>query len=403
MKNRVVVTGFGSISSLGNNVDETEQNLKNGRINYQTIPIERFPTDSKTLQNNQGFIMDQNLFNSSLDKDISLMVELAKLSINEALEMANISPDDIAKRKSGLCLGTSVGASYAIIKRMKKSLEENVDDYKLALYSSPKVIGNIAKEYKLKGPVSAISTACASGTNSIGRAFDLIENGKTDVMICGGMDIFTELTYTGFNSLMAISKTKCNPFSNKKNGMSLGDASTVLILENLESAIARDAKIYAEIKGYCILNEAYHPTAPHPDGIYALKCMQKTLDYGGVAIEELDYINAHGTGTVKNDSSELIACETLLQNKKNKTFVGSTKSLTGHALGAAGSLEALISILSIKNSELYGKYDDVVMPDAPKIDFVTENVYHTSINNVISNSFGFGGNMSSILISKYNN
>lgn len=403
MKNRVVVTGFGSISSLGNNVDETEQNLKNGRINYQTIPIERFPTDSKTLQNNQGFIMDQNLFNSSLDKDISLMVELAKLSINEALEMANISLDDIAKRKSGLCLGTSVGASYAIIKRMKKSLEENVDDYKLALYSSPKVIGNIAKEYKIKGPVSAISTACASGTNSIGRAFDLIENGKTDVMICGGMDIFTELTYTGFNSLMAISKTKCNPFSNKKNGMSLGDASTVLILENLESAIARDAKIYAEIKGYCILNEAYHPTAPHPDGIYALKCMQKTLDYGGVAIEELDYINAHGTGTVKNDSSELIACETLLQNKKNKTFVGSTKSLTGHALGAAGSLEALISILSIKNSELYGKYDDVVMPDTPKIDFVTENVYHKSINNVISNSFGFGGNMSSILISKYNN
>jgi 3-oxoacyl-[acyl-carrier-protein] synthase II len=265
------------------------------------------------------------------------------------------------------------------------------------------VIGNIAKEYKITGPVSAISTACASGTNSIGRAFDLIENGKTDVMICGGMDIFTELTYTGFNSLMAISKTKCNPFSDKKNGMSLGDASTVLILESLESAIARNAKIYAEIKGYHILNEAYHPTAPHPEGIYALKCMQKTLEYSGVDVEDLDYINAHGTGTLKNDSSELLACESLLKDKKNKTFVGSTKSMTGHTLGAAGSLEALISILSIKNSEIYGKYDDVTMPDSQKIDFVTEKRTHQKIKNVISNSFGFGGNMSSILISQYNN
>ena len=300
-------------------------------------------------------------------------------------------------------MGTSVGASYAIIKRMKKSIEEDIHDYKLALYSSPKVIGNIAKEYKITGPVSAISTACASGTNSIGRAFDLIESGKTEVMICGGMDIFTELTYTGFNSLMAISKTKCNPFSDKKNGMSLGDASTMLILESLESAIARNARIYAEIKGYHILNEAYHPTAPHPEGIYALKCMQKTLEYGGVDVEDLDYINAHGTGTLKNDSSELLACESLLKDKKNKTFVGSTKSMTGHTLGAAGSLEALISILSIKNSEIYGKYDDVTMPDSQKIDFITEKRTNQKIKNVISNSFGFGGNMSSILISQYNN
>lgn len=403
MKHRVVVTGFGSISSLGNNVKETEQNLKQGNINYQTIPSDRFSTESKSLHNNRGFIMDQTLFEESHKKDDSLMVELARLSINEALETANIAAEDLQHRKSGLCLGTSVGASYAIIKRMKKSIEEDINDYKLALYSSPKVIGNIAKEYKITGPVSAISTACASGTNSIGRAFDLIENGKTDLMICGGMDIFTELTYTGFNSLMAISKTKCNPFSDKKNGMSLGDASTVLILENLESAIARNVKIYAEIKGYHILNEAYHPTAPHPEGIYALKCMEKTLEYAGVDVEDLDYINAHGTGTLKNDSSELLACEKLLKNKKNKTFVGSTKCMTGHTLGAAGSLEALISILSIKNNEIYAKYDDVIMPDSPNIDFVTENRPNQNIKNVISNSFGFGGNMSSILISQYNN
>jgi 3-oxoacyl-[acyl-carrier-protein] synthase II len=402
MKRRVVITGIGSISSLGNNIEEMETNLFNGNIKYESVPVERFSTNHKTLSNDKGFVMDQNVFNSALKQDASMMVEVAIKTIEEALKKAKISVAELQSRNAGLCLGTSVGASYAILNRIKKSVENNEEDHHLALYSSPRVIGNIASKFKLKGSVSAISTACASGTNSIGRAFDLVENGKSDLMICGGLDVFTELTYTGFNALMAISKTKCKPFSKSKDGMSLGDASAILILEDLESAIKRKAHIYAEVKGYHILNEAYHPTAPHPDGIYALKCMQKTLEYANMKAENIDYINAHGTGTLKNDGAELKGCESLLVDKRVKTYMGSTKCLTGHTLGAAGSIEAIISILSMKNNMLYANYDEgVEMPTVEKINFVTQNIKNITINNVLSNSFGFGGNMASILLSKY--
>lgn len=398
MKNRVVVTGIGAISSLGNNMEEMIDSLENGKIKYDTIPSDRFSTSHKMFSNNKGFMIDHEVYKSAWEKDISIMSEIAVRCIDEALKKANLSRDLLQQYTTGMCLGTSVGASFPILQRIKKSVEKDEDDYDLALYSTPKILGKIAREFKLRGYVSAISTACASGTNSIGRAFDLIENGKAEIMISGGMDIFTELTYTGFNSLLAISKTKCKPFSKTRDGMSLGDACAILILESLDSAIERGAKIYAEVKGYHILNEAYHATAPHPDGKYALKCMKSALDYGNMKIEDVDYINAHGTGTSKNDGAELKACEALLQNKKSKTFVGSTKCLTGHTLGAAGSIEAIISILSMQNNSLYANYDATDLPDSDKIEFVVQNKSHVPLNTVLSNSFGFGGNMASILL-----
>jgi 3-oxoacyl-[acyl-carrier-protein] synthase II len=184
--------------------------------------------------------------------------------------------------------------------------------------------------------------------------------------------------------------------------MSLGDACAILILESYESAKKRGAKIFAEIKGYHILNEAYHATAPHPEGKYAFKCMNKTLEYAEASIDDIDYINAHGTGTGKNDSAELKGCEMLLKDKKTKTFVGSTKCLTGHTLGAAGSLEAVISILSIQNQTLYAAYDADDIMSSENIEFVTSNLKDKSIKSVLSNSFGFGGNMACIYITSIN-
>ena len=185
--------------------------------------------------------------------------------------------------------------------------------------------------------------------------------------------------------------------------MSLGDACAILILESLDAALARGAHIYAEIKGYHILNEAYHPTAPHPEGKYALKCMKAAMAYADVTVDDIDYINAHGTGTGKNDGAELNACESLLKDKKTGTYVGSTKCLTGHTLGAAGSIEAIISILSINNSALYANYDETDLPGVENIHFVTENIKDVNVKTVLSNSFGFGGNMASILLSHYIN
>ncbi|SFW72527.1 beta-ketoacyl-[acyl-carrier-protein] synthase family protein [Chitinophaga sancti] len=403
MKKRVVVTGIGAISALGNNIAEMTESLENGSIKYNAIPSDRFSTAHKLFANNRGFMMDYDLYQSSWDKDVSIMSEVAVKCIREALESAHLSEDELHANNAGLIIGTSVGASFPILQRIRKSVQENEDDYELALYSTPKILGKIARAFKLNGYVSAISTACASGTNSIGRAFDLIENGKADIMISGGMDIFTELTYTGFNSLMAISKTKCKPFTKSRDGMSLGDGCAILILESLESAVERGATIYAEIKGYHILNEAYHATAPHPDGIYALKCMKSALAYGGMSTEDVDYINAHGTGTGKNDSAELKGCEALLHEKTTKTYVGSTKCLTGHTLGAAGSIEAIISILSMQHNALYANYEADDLPESEKIEFVTQNKNNIPLDTVLSNSFGFGGNMASILLTKYKN
>ncbi|WP_143304659.1 beta-ketoacyl-[acyl-carrier-protein] synthase family protein [Chitinophaga vietnamensis] len=403
MKKRVVITGIGAISSLGNNIEEMLESLSGGKIRYDVIPGERFSTSHKLFANNRGFMMDQSSYMNAWEKDASIMSEVATACIDEALQKADLSREALQQYTTGLCLGTSVGASFPILQRIRKSVYEQEDDYELALYSTPKILGKIARAFKLSGYVSAISTACASGTNSIGRAFDLIENGKADVMISGGIDIFTELTYTGFNSLLAISKTKCKPFSNTRDGMSLGDACAILILESLDTALARGAHIYAEIKGYHILNEAYHATAPHPEGKYALKCMKAAMDYAQIDIAEVDYINAHGTGTSKNDGAELNACKSLLAGKEGPTYVGSTKCLTGHTLGAAGSIEAIISILSIHHNTLYASYEDTDLPGVDNIHFVTQNIADVRIRTVLSNSFGFGGNMASILLSHYKN
>ena len=401
MKKRVVITGLGALSSLGDNVSEMLENLNKEKINYNEVPIERFSTDHKIFRNNKGFMMNHSIYNKALNNNPYLMPEITTKCISEALKDAELSLEMIKEKTTGLCLGTSVGSCFAIIQRIKNSIEGKGEDYELGLFSTPKIMGSIAKKFKLTGPISTISTACASGTNSIGRAFDLIENGRSEIMIAGGVDIFTELTYTGFNSLFALSKTKCKPFSNSRDGMSLGDACGILILESLDAAKRRGATVYAEVKGYHILNEGYHATAPHPEGKYALKCMKTVLQNSKVNVENIEYINAHGTGTPKNDGAELNACKNLLEDKKSKTYLGSTKCLTGHTLGAAGSIEAIISVLSIKHNTLFGNYEANDLPKSEKIEFITSNKINVSVNNVLSNSFGFGGNMASILLSKY--
>ena len=403
MKNRVVITGIGAVSALGNNVNQMLANLEQGSVNYNAVCEDRFSTSHKVFANHKGFTMDQEEYQKAWDKDASIMKDIATNCIEEALQNAGLTKDSLVNYITGLCLGTSVGASFPSLQRIKKQVLSGEDNFDLALYSTPRIIGIIARDFKITGDVSAISTACASGTNSIGRGFDLIENGKAEIMIAGGIDIFTELTYTGFNSLFALSKTICKPFTNNRDGMSLGDGCAILILESLESAEKRNAPVLAEIMGYHILNEGYHPTAPHPDGKYALKCMQGALKYAGLTANDVDYINAHGTGTGKNDSAELKACEALLIDKAVETHVGSTKCLTGHTLGAAGSIEAVISILSMRNNKLYANYDATDLPSSEKINFITQNKSISSVDTVLSNSFGFGGNMASILLKKHIN
>ena len=402
MKKRVVITGIGAISSLGKNIPEMIDSLKNGKVDYEKVPKKRFSTDHKRFLNNKAFMIGQGIYDHAFENDPCIMPEITSTCIMEALKDAGISIEKIQHNITGLCLGSSAGTCLPIIQRIKKEIEYHENDYELGLVSTSKIIGEIAKKFKIKGAVSSISTACTSGTNSIGRAFDLIENGKADMMLAGGIDIFTELTYTGFNSLFALSKTKCKPFSKNRDGMSLGDACGIVIMESLDSAVERGAYIYAEIKGYHILSEAYHATAPHPEGKYALKCMKKALAYADISVDDIQYVNAHGTGTPANDGAEFKACERLLKGKRETTYIGSTKCLTGHALGAAGSIEAIISILSIESNTLFGNYEADNLLESENMSFITSNKNNVPIKNILSNSFGFGGNMASIVLSSYN-
>lgn len=400
MSEKVVITGIGSISSLGNNIEEMIVSLEQGIGHYIPIPSERFSTEHKLFRNNRGFMIDMGTYRAAREKDISVLYTIACQCITEALSKAKLNRSDLKDRRSGLCLGTSVGACYVMMERIKNQVLLNKIDYDLIKYTTPVMIGKIAKYFNLNGTVSAISTACASGTNSIGRGFDLIKNGKEDIVICGGVDLFTELTYTGFNSLLAISKEKCKPFSLERDGMSLGDACSIFILESYESAKLRGAKIYGEIKGYHILNEAYHPTAPHPDGKYAAKCMTKALENSQLSINDIDYINAHGTGTEKNDGAEFKGIETLLRDKVESICMNSSKGLIGHALGAAGSIEVLIGLLCMSNDTIYAEKSDYKHLISDKVDFVEDVRRSKPIRGFISNSFGFGGNMASIVILK---
>ena len=399
---RVVITGLGAICSICKNIDEFAFNLKNGVSGLKRIPEERFSTDFTIYKNKKGCVIDNGLFKETKEKDITLLRCISNIAIKESLDDAGLRLEDLRTSIVGLSIGTSVGASFSFMEFVKKQLNGERERYADLLFNSgPTIAGSIAKDFFLNGPISTVSTACASGTNSIGRAYDFIKNERADIMIAGGVDIFTELTFSGFNSLQAIALDHCKPFDKNRDGLNLGDAAAFLILESYNNAISRGAKIYAEIKGYSIANEAYHSTAPSPDGESAYKVMLNSLNEGNIKISEIDYINAHGTGTKANDSMELNAINRLLAKSEKKVFISSTKSLIGHTLGAAGSIELVATIIGMDRGFIppsINVYDSMI--DSKNIVLVQDRAIEENINVALSNSFGFAGNVASIVIKK---
>lgn len=397
---RVVVTGIGTCSSLGHNVKETEESLNLSRVNFKDVPSFRFKTENPILRTKKCFMIPEDTYLDYKAQDLSIMYPMARDCIRQAASSAKLNKTILSKANTSFCIGMSVSTTFVREKVIYERFINGNEAWDEIRYTTPILASKMAKEFGVNGIISVISTACASGTNSIGRAFDLIRSGRADYVICGGIDIVSELAFNGFNSLLALSHSRCRPFGTDRDGMSLGDGCAMFILESYESAQKRGADIYAEVKGYQILNETYHPTSPHPEGIYALKCMKAALEMANLSINEVDYINAHGTGTKINDSSEFKAINNLLTNRTTPTFVNSTKGLTGHTLGAAGSMEALICMLSMKNNTIYGDGRDYETLCSPKINYVKKNRYNIPVNVCVSNSFAFAGNMSSIILSK---
>ncbi|RTY89359.1 beta-ketoacyl synthase [Flavobacterium sp. GT3R68] len=406
MQKRIVVTGIGILSSIGNNIQEHLDSLLVGKSGKKNI--ERINTAHPIYRNQSACIIDQEKLNSITKLDKTKQINCGIFSIDQAINDAKLTPGDL--KEAALIIGTSIGASHTFADFFKEYItdeklsEEALD---LASNSAQTITGSIAKHYKISGPTCTISTACSASTNAVGRGLDMIRSGKVKIAIAGGVDIFSELAFSGFNCLQALSKSDCKPFSSTRDGLMLGDASAFLILEEYESAKSNGKSIYAEVVSYHFLNEAYHPTAVKEDGSSIYDCMKQTLNKANLTVDDINYINAHGTATNVNDSTELKGIELLLDEAKedNELYVSSTKSMIGHCLGAAGSAELVSTILGMKYNFILPNINvephELLKINNSKIKIPSEATGH-KITYALSNSFAFGGNMSSILIKNMN-
>lgn len=396
---KIAVTGIGVVSSFGRGTQPFINALKNGIVGKNEVI--RFDVTDPHYQQNCACNIQHELEEQLEELDSTKISTLALWACNEALAQSGLSTGNFDPFEVGLSIGTSHGGNHSLIKYLNQRWIENpVDiDHALLFNTSATVAGNVAKSLGIAGPVITISTACSSGTTSMGYAMDLLMNHETDVMIAGGADLISELSFSGFNNLQAICEDLPRPFSKTRTGLMLGEGAAFMVLERLSDAQKRDADILAQLVGYAINNDAYHPTAPHPEGTGAFEVMKTALENAGITIHDIDYINAHGTSTQANDPMELKAVKRLFESRINDICLSSTKSMIGHALGAAGSLEAAATILAMR--------EGIVLPtmnfqepieEFEEINVVPNRTLKREIRFALSNSFAFAGHMASLVI-----
>jgi 3-oxoacyl-[acyl-carrier-protein] synthase II len=260
----------------------------------------------------------------------------------------------------------------------------------------------VAERFRFSGPKATVTTACSSSATSIGYGADLIRTGKAQAVLCGGSDALSELTFGGFNSLKAMDPSPCRPFDRRRAGMSLGEGAAILVLESLDEAAKRGAKICAEFLGYGIGGEAYHITAPEPTGTAEARIIEQALDESGIKPSEVDYINAHGTGTPLNDKVETLSIKRVFGKRVYSIPVSSIKSMVGHCLGSAGAMEAVASILSIIHGFVPPTVNHQEGDEDCDLDYVPGKPRQMEVKVVLSNSFAFGGNCTTLVFGKYN-
>jgi len=410
LKRRVVITGMGVITSLGQELDTFWNNLlegKSGISQVESFDVSEYPT---TIA---GSIKD---FNPELYMDkkearrMDRFVQFAVSASQSALKDANLNISDLPDPdRAGVFVGSGIGGLETWEEQHRILLErgpKRVSPFFIPMMIANMASGQISIMTGAKGPNSTVVTACATGTNSIGDAFKLIQRDEADVMICGGAEATIRPTgMAGFCALRAMStrndepERASRPFDIDRDGFVMSEGSGVIILEELEHAKKRGAKIYAEVIGYGMSGDAYHMTDPDPDG--AARCMKKALKDAGITPDAIDYINAHGTSTPVGDKSETIAIKNTFGDHAYKLAVSSTKSMTGHLLGAAGGVEAIITVLTICNGIIPPTINLVNQDPECDLDYVPNKPRKAEVNTAISNSFGFGGHNATIIINKY--
>jgi 3-oxoacyl-[acyl-carrier-protein] synthase II len=410
---RVVITGIGALTPLGNNLQEYWEGLKNGESG--AVMITRFNTEkfkTKFACELKGYD-SANYFDRKEVNKIDPYTQYALITSEQAVTDSGLDLAVIDKDRAGVIWGTGIGGFETFYQTIKAhALGDGTPRF--SPFFIPKAIGDIAAgmisiKYGFRGPNFATVSACASSTNAIIDAFNYLRWGQADIFITGGSEaVVNELGIGGFNALQALStrndefKTASRPFDQTRDGFVLGEGSGALILEEYEHARSRGAKIYAEIVGGGLTADAYHITAPHPEGLGASNVMKLAIKDAGLKPEDIDYINVHGTSTPLGDISETKAIVQVFGEHAYKLNISSTKSMTGHLLGAAGVVEAIATIMAICNN-LVPPTINFKVPDPnidQKLNLTLNKAQERVVNYGISNTFGFGGHNASIVLKK---
>ena len=409
MSRRVVVTGMGAITPIGLSVEEFWESVKAGKTGF--APITKFDaTEYKChlAAEVKGF-EGKDYMDFKAAKRMELFCQYAVAATKEALLDASLDMEKEDPFRVGVSVGSGIGSLQAMEREHSKLLEKGpsrVNPLLVPMMICNMAAGNVSIQFGLKGKSLNVVTACATGTNSIGEAFRSIQYGEAEVMVAGGTESsITPIGISGFMALTALSScddpARCSiPFDKERSGFVMGEGAAVVVLEELEHAKKRGAKIYAEVVGYGCTSDAYHITSPAEDGSGAAKAMEYAIADGGVAKEEITYINAHGTSTHHNDLFETRAIKLLFGEQAKKIKINSTKSMVGHLLGAAGALEFVTCVKELTEGYIHQTVGYKVPDEECDLDYCKEPV-KDDFTYALSNSLGFGGHNASILVKKY--
>jgi len=411
MKKRIVITGIGVVSPIGTGNAEFVQSLKAGKSGISTIEhfdITNFPTKIG------GYIKDfdpEKFIDKKRAKRMARFTQMGSAAAKMAIEDSglDLSKEDLTR--IGVVTGTGMGGLDVIEEQEATLLNKGprrVSPFLIPMIITNMLPGEIAITYGFKGPNYAVTSACSSANHAMGDALNMLRNGYADVMISGGAEaVITPLGLAGFCNIKAVSErndepTKASrPFDKDRDGFVMGEGAGIVVLETLEHALARNAKIYAELAGYGASDDAYHMTAPDPEGNGGALAMETAVADAGISKDEVDYINAHGTSTPLNDKIETAAIKKVFGERAYKIPISSTKSMTGHLLGAAAGIELAAIVLSMQAGFIHPTINYTTPDPECDLDYVPNTARETQFSCAISNSLGFGGHNSTIVIKKY--
>ncbi len=411
MERRVVITGMGALTPIGNDVDTFWNNAKEGKLGIDFITlIDKELTDVKIAGEVKDFNPDE-IIGKKEAKRLDRYAQMSLVASDEAIKSSGIDLEKEDLDRFGVMVGSGIGGFETVESECSKiatGKSKRISPFFIPMAIINLGAGNIAIKYGLKGPCTSVVTACATGTNNIGESFRLIKHGYADVMLAGGSEApITRMAIGGFHSMKALNsvndpKKASIPFDKDRSGFVMGEGAGIVLMESLEHAKARGANILAEVVGYGSTCDAYHITSPDPDGTGAAKAMEQAINEAGINANEVSYINAHGTSTQLNDKFETIAIKKVFGEDSYNTPISSTKSMTGHLLGAAGAIETIICVKSLQDGFIPPTIGYETKDEELDLDYTPNVGKKAVVEYALTNSLGFGGHNATLLLKKWN-